>query len=85
MYISSTYRHMHCAFNVHILYGTLEDVYDVLLSVVRSTLCRNGGVWSTEGLVTVNCSHSVCCRSSHLTNFAVLVNVGNVQHVRRLL
>jgi hypothetical protein len=41
---------------------------------------KDGGVWSTEGLETVNCSHSVCCRSSHLTNFAVLVNVGNVQH-----
>ena len=39
-------------------------------------------VWSTQGIVKGNCSSGVCCQSNHLTNFAVLVNIGGVRHVR---
>ena len=38
--------------------------------------------WSTKGVVKRNCSSGVCCRSSYLTNFAVLTNIAGAQHVR---
>lgn len=41
--------------------------------------------WSQEGVVKVNCSSGVCCRSNHLTNFALLTNIAGARHVRWLM
>ena len=47
--------------------------------------CRRGnGEWSSDGITTfyVNGSQQVLCNSTHLTSFAVLVDVSGVHTVR---
>ena len=60
--------------------------YYALVNVVMSWLCHSGdGGWSIAGVTTVRINDSfVNCTSTHLTSFAVLVDVSGTRIVINL-